>query len=466
MALEKPSIKEVKSNVVRIAHPYLSGNKTTYLTAELDATGIAITVKDNTDFADDDYIILGEVGGQMTEIVKVNAAVTPGTAMTTTACVFDHPIGEKVTYIRYNQLQLYGSATTGDTSPSAIGSLVGIDVKSNYTEILVDTADIESYYYVRYYNEDATEYSSYSESASAGGLSNQARGEIKNEFLSIYNEKIDDLITDDWLNRSINRWQRELSKRRNQWSVLRYTDIIETTQDTQAYSLPSDIQDENTEEAIVSVKYYNEPEIKYADEELFQKLTFDHIGSTLYTDIGLADITVVLDNTNDFADSGTIYVEGDEIAYTANTRSTNTLSGVTGITATHTADDEVWQVRNTGSPVRFTIDSDYIKLYPMPGSVEADKNLYLEYWRKFTDLDDDQDETLFKYPENCYLYLNWQVAIRRKLSEDIIMARKAQWQIDLEQLVAEDPDFREIRIQPMNFYKTNNSNFYSSNRYV
>jgi len=50
MALEKPSIKEVKSNVVRIAHPYLSGNKTTYLTAELDATGIAITVKDNTDF--------------------------------------------------------------------------------------------------------------------------------------------------------------------------------------------------------------------------------------------------------------------------------------------------------------------------------------------------------------------------------------------------------------------------------
>jgi hypothetical protein len=333
-----------------------------------------------------------------------------------------------------------------------IGSAEGIDVANGKNEIKASST--YAYYYARFYNSQNNVYSLYSDSVAATGLNPSARGELKREFLSIYNETIDDLITDDWLNRAINRWQRDLSKRRRYWSFLKYTQTSNLVEDQQAYDLPTDIQD-FSRDSIISVKVYNDSELTACDQKVFTSLTFDHVGSTLAANIALVDVTVTLSDSSDFSSSGSINVQGDSISYTSNTVSTGVLAGVTGISTTHTSGDEVWQTWTSGQPIRYMIDPylQSIKLSPIPNSTYEDKNLYIEYWRKFPDLVDDSDETLFTSISNCYLYLNWQLAIRRRLPEQEILSRKGEWQADLEGIVANDPDYRDVVIGPQDMYK-------------
>jgi len=448
MSTQTPSIKSVLDDVVEIALPSIEGNPSTHLTAPIAALGTSQTFADNSGLTDGDYLILGDTGGETTEIVKINAVVVYGTAVTTSACVFPHGYGTKVTLIRFNQVAIYGSDTADDIAPTLIDT-INIDVAHGFNVIKVSTA--YDYYYARYYHEETTTYSPYSDPVASSGLTPNSRGEIKKEFLSMFNEQIDDLITDDWLNRSINRWQRELSKRRKYWSVLIGTEVTDMVEDQEAYDLPSDIQDKSRD-SIISVKAYNQPILTKIDQTIYNTLTYDSIGSGLATAIGLADVTVDVDDASDFTDAGSIHIEGDSIAYTGITA--NQLTGVTGITATHVVGLEVWHISNKGQPVKFLVDTEtyQIKLWPIPNSNYDGRNLYVEYWRKFVDLINDADTTLFNWPEDCYLYLNWQLAIRRKLSTDEILTRKAEWINDLENLVVSDPDYKEIRIGPRDIY--------------
>jgi hypothetical protein len=447
MSTQLPDIRSVKNNIVEVALPYIEGAPTTYLTAEVAAGGTSQTFADNSGLANADYLILGE--GETSEIVKINGAVTYGTAVTTTACVFPHGYGTKVTLIRYNQVAIYGSSSASDAAPTIIGSAVDLDVAHGFNVLVASTT--YDYYYARYYNVGTTTYSQYSTSVASSGLSARARGELKKEFLSIYNEQIDDLITDDWLNRAINRWQRKLSERRKYWNVLKTSQTTDLVEDQQAYSMPTDIQD-FSKDSIITVKIYNQPAIDPIDRKVFQDLTYDNIGTTVGTAIGLADPTVVLSDASDFPSSGSIHVEGDTIDYTG--KSTNTLTGVTGITATHAAGKEVWSTYNKGQPSNYLIDPETmkIKLNPVPDSTNAGKNMVIEYWQKFEDLATDASETLFTQSDNLFLFLNHELAIRRRLPADEILARKAEWRDDLENLVVQDPDYKQIRIQPRNLY--------------
>lgn len=447
MALQTPDIRSVKNNIVEVALPYIADAPNTYLTAEVAAGGTSQTFADNSGLANGDYLILDE--GETSEIVKINGAVAYGTAVTTTACVFPHGYGTKVTLIRYNQVALYGHSTATSASPTPIGSAVDLDVAHGFN-VMVATSTYD-YYYVRYYNVGTTTYSEYSTAVAATGLSSYARGELKKEFLSIYNEQIDDLITDDWLNRAINRWQRKLSERRKYWNVLKTSQTTDLVEDQQAYSMPTDIQD-FSKDSTISVKIYNQPVLDPVDREVFQNLTYDNIGTTVATAIGLADITVVLADASDLPDEGSIHVEGDTIDYTS--KSSNTLSGVTGITATHAVGKEVWTTYNKGQPTKYLIDpeSKVIKLNPMPDTSYAGRNMIIEYWQKFEDLATDASETLFTQTDNLFLFLNHELAIRRRLSADEILARKAEWRDDLENLVVADPEYKSISIGPRNLY--------------
>lgn len=452
MAAEKAQLIQAKNDVVQVAHPFTADTNTSYLTAAIAAAGTAATVKDNVGFAQNDYAILGNLGSKQTEIVKINAAVTAGAALTFTATTFAHPVGTKITLIRYNQVAIYGSTTATDSAPTAIGSAQALDVSNPFTEIKASTT--YTYYYARLYNSQTTTYSSYSSSILGTGLTQYARGELKKEFLSIFNEKLDDLISDEWLNRAANRWQREIQERRPNWSVLRASSRLTSIQDQQAYALPSDIQSNDTNESIVSIKLGVGTELTYADQEVFLGLTSTYIGTTLAAAALTSDTSLTLTDSSDFAASGSVYIQGDTIAYTANNETTNVLSGVTGIIAAgHANGEEVWQTYTAGQPVYYSVDDGNIKLYPIPNSSYAAYNIYVEYWKKFPVLDDDADETLFLKPTNCYLYLHWQSAIRRNLTEAIQLVRESKWREDLERKVFDDPDFRDIRIQPRNIYQ-------------
>jgi hypothetical protein len=525
MAAEKPNIKSVLNDIIEVALPNIEGNPTTYLTEEVAATGTSQTFADNSGFTNGDYIMLDEIGGETTEIVKINGAITYGTAVTTTACTFAHGRNTKVTLIRYNQVAIYGSTSASDAAPIIIGVAVNLDVAHGFNVMKASTT--YDYYYAKYYNVGATTYSTLSDSVASTGLPSYARGELKKEFLSIYNEQIDDLITDDWLNRAINRWQREISKRRKYWSILKAVQITDLQEDTQGYDLPTDIQD-GSRDSIISVKIYNDIELTNIDAKVFINLTYDHVGTLVDTAAAVGGTSLVLDDSSDFTQqNGTVYCKGVKIGYTLNTESTGTLSGITTcvaitafadagsgyttvtaaghglhngdtayigstrnydgsypvsgvagndfnilktfvaddatgavseyddvITETLSVGDEVWQTRTTGQPTRYLIDTETYKtkLYPIPDSTFDGRNLVIEYWKKFEDLVTDADEVIFNQPDNLFLYLNYQLGIRRRLAADEVLTRKAEWKDDLENIVVADPDYKEIRIQVRNLY--------------
>lgn len=454
--LEKAQIQKANNKTIRVTLPEKTGIETS-LVAATSAGAIALTVLDTTGFAATDYIQVGETGHEKTEIVAVSG-VTNATTLAVAATSFTHSEDEPIYLMRYNQVRIYGAATSydanaiGAVAPTQASALTVLDVKNGFNE-LVPTTEYD-YYYARYYNLQTGDYSQYSTSAIATGLTAQCRGEIRRIFRQLFNEPISSLMPDDVLDDAINAWQRELYKKRRFWSVLRTKDQTnQTVQDQQRYVLPSNIADTETGQAIVHVKIGDQQELVYFDDKAFTNCTADHIGSTVKTAIGLADITVVLDSTSDFAATGSINIEGDTIYYTGNTEATGTLTGVTGITATHAVGKEAWQMWTSGQPTNYTIDSGYLKIFPIPDSANATYNIYFDYWKKPTDLTDDSSETAFPFITNCYLYLNWVACTRKKALMSEQLQNWGKFRNDLDDLILDDGEFRDVFMEPFAIYR-------------
>lgn len=451
MALELGQVISTDNKVVKINPPISTGVKA-YMSNSSIAGATSLTILDNTGFTQNDYIILGEPGFEGTEIVKVNAAVSAGTALTITAAVFAHGYDTPVYLIRYNQIQLYGSTSSSDTNPTTVGSAVNIDVQNTSTIIVPGTE--YAYYYAKYYNSTSTTYSSLSSSALAGGLPATARASIRKDFRSLFNEPPSDLVSDDQLNTGINAWQRELWKRRRYWSFLRVNSkTLKTVQDQQNYILPTDIADANTGQAIVSVKIKDQPPLTYTDQDVFLSLTFNNIGGLVTSAVsGQSQITI--DDTADWPATGSFHVAGTTYTYTANNETTGVLTGVSPVlTSSYAANTEAWNNYASDLPFQYTVDSESISLFPIPDSSSATSTIFLTYWKSFTALSNDSDSTVFPHINNCYLYLHWIVSLHKKKDQKEQETRYRKWEEDTFALMLDDPDFKDTFFQPANLYR-------------
>ena len=103
----------------------------------------AITVDDNANLVNGDFLVFGEPIMAKSEIAKINAAVTPGTAIQVDSLTFPHAIGTPIYKIPYDQVKFYHADTlTGDKT--LIGSAVDIDVEDEYT-VVVDSTNSTGY---------------------------------------------------------------------------------------------------------------------------------------------------------------------------------------------------------------------------------------------------------------------------------------------------------------------------------
>lgn len=164
-------IKSIKNNLINVNHPYIDDNQRTYLTAAVSAAATALTVADNTGFTDDDWLVIGYCGADKTEIKKIDATVTAGTALTTTALTFDHPKGTQVAKILGNQIRIK-RATTQDGTYSTIATLT-IQADNNQTVYYDSAGTSTSWYKVTLYDSNtATEVYTSNAVQNAGYASN------------------------------------------------------------------------------------------------------------------------------------------------------------------------------------------------------------------------------------------------------------------------------------------------------
>lgn len=120
---------------------------------------ITIAVDDNKNIAQNDFILIGEIGQPKSEIAQVSAAVTLGTAIQLDTLTFPHNAGTPIYRIPYNQVKFYRAATLAGAK--TLLATTTIDAQNEYTTY-TDTTNTTGYLFFTLYNSLTTTASDYS----------------------------------------------------------------------------------------------------------------------------------------------------------------------------------------------------------------------------------------------------------------------------------------------------------------
>lgn len=216
----------------------------TYLTAGLVATGTTLTLKavDSFAWAQNDYIIVGEIGAPNAEIVRITGAVASGTTLTVTALKFAHVADEPVYYIDFNQIRYYHAATTdGAKTLLSTQPVMPENIQSRYD----DKSQTTGYGFAQFYNSTTGGVSQYSAPIPYAGQSPATLTKMIAKVRQLTDEQTDDFISDDTIKDAINDKQRDIINERL-WTF----DEIQRSQSSVAYQFaypqPSEIKTAHT----------------------------------------------------------------------------------------------------------------------------------------------------------------------------------------------------------------------------
>jgi len=203
-----------------------------------DATG---TWKRSGDY----YLVIGEYDIEKTEMKKVDLSnvATDATGFTVAALTFSHEASDPVTFMRYNQIKVYGAVTTG--GGKVLIATIDIDCSKHYTEYTYSGA-VYSYFYTTYYNSTDDEESAYSEEIASTSFTRLSCKRIIESGLRKAQTKIDQSPNGElnWSNclEILEDGVDEIMARKRKWSFLHKVNTGETTTASTAYiDIPTDV---------------------------------------------------------------------------------------------------------------------------------------------------------------------------------------------------------------------------------
>lgn len=323
MAYPNGRINSVSGNVIQIENPSPLTTATT-LSANQIATDTALTVRDNNGFINKDLLLIGNIGEDQTEIKQVNAVVTAGTALTSTALTFPHNTDTIVSKYLFDQVEILGASTAAGNKTSIATTNLLVD--SPYTSYVV-TGTTYNFYFVRYYNSQATVpyYGDYSAAvASTDYVFGTVKPAIDEAFLMI-GEKPSDFFTLQNAYAEINNCYLEVMKERKKWSWRLAQNYILGQMSTGTWSaaLPSNIEDKNSNKSIFGSHLGKLSDLEYVDKEEWDRITTDVAVSTLAQPFGTitGTITNASPSATAVAWSSLVIVSGG-VTYTINNGNT------------------------------------------------------------------------------------------------------------------------------------------------
>lgn len=387
----------------------LDENEKTFF--DIDADVAATTLDANgTNFSANDYVVLGKLGVEKSEIVKLSAA--DSTSLTCGATVFAHNRGDLITFIPYNQIIMERSTDGGSTWTP----LAAVNIQADNADTLIQRPSdgLTDMYRVRFYNSTTTNYSDYSDTVLATGYADNSVFSLKKRALEDMGERIGDEITDEWLNGALWEGRRDVDKEQTKWAWRTHfnADLGDIIPGRYTVALPSDYRDPQSNDSMLSLRLgRNDRPLTYQDRNRFNQNYRNIAHSRLLSAITAVSTSIQLNSTGDFDDSGSIYIaaEGvtgtiDLVTYTGNNKATNTLTGVTGITDSHAVARDVWQGGNFGQPSAYTINNGNIEFdIPFENNLAAE-NIKADYYGELVEYNSDAD--ILDEPE-FDLYVNW-----------------------------------------------------------
>ena len=346
----------------------------TYLTTASAVADTTLNVKDIAGFGIGDYIIIGEIGEEGTEIKRIHASTAPSVTtitLVTGGVTNAHGVDTPVYRADYNKAYFY-RATTLTGTKTLFGSGVDIDPSEYYT-YYEDTSNSTGYGFIRWYNSTDDTASSYSGGVNyehdAGYSSYDPRTLFRitkgvRKLLGIDRE--DSEVSDDQIRNTVNDKQRDVSHQ-ELWSFYEVERSFSAVANQFAFNIPSTVQ------KIHSVNFLTRP-LAPINYQRWKNLHWDSDTTSteisrfciwnnqilLYprpstaanadaiddvTDITATDTTITVDDSSDFKRGDYFrFIIDDEVIYATNSTSTTftgCLRGREGTTAILHLDDAV-----------------------------------------------------------------------------------------------------------------------------
>ena len=228
------------------ARQLLYNAKFSYLTANYVSGVSAIVVVNSTAFVTDDYVLLGELGSETSEVMKVQSVASATNTITFTGTTkFSHSQDTKATILKYNQVRFFHTDVATFSATNPIDAYMDLDPTNYYTKIY-DTTNISGFGWFIFYNATTLKATTPSNAIPYAGFEESSVKEIFDMFFSLLNNKELKLIDNEdafkWLNEAYSIAKNELNLVNQNYNVPdeQYFTTVSGTAET---DLPSDFSD-------------------------------------------------------------------------------------------------------------------------------------------------------------------------------------------------------------------------------
>jgi len=399
----------------------------TYLTAEAASGASALTVKSISNFAINLILLVGEMGDENSEIIKTHATTAPaGTTVTLAASlVKTHEPYTKVRVMLYDQAEI--SHATTATGTKTVLDTIAIQPESLDTRY--DASSVSAgYFFTRFKETIANTFSGYSDPIPYTGFEENTVAfavdyALKRNKLETFTKYVDYTFCIDETNSCL----RFISGKLKGWSKLLELNYVmgQTSRGVNIISLPDDIWEDAGNKSIQEIRIGTELGLTYKIWSDFEKEMQGVCVTQVRTAAAIGDITLEIDNSYDYADTGSVnvYVSGTlyTLTYTGVTRSA-TAGVLTGIPATGTGsitaiipdNTYVWSGESEGEPIYYTVDSDGdIRIWPLASALYDNENIYVDYYTGPTEVDSDSDVLdTFRYDAVKH-WITWAIRMQQ-----------------------------------------------------
>jgi hypothetical protein len=435
---------------IRVEHPSLDGYAKTALTEAATASDTSLIVENIVGFSANEYLLLSGYGSSKSEIVRIDSAAPSGTTITlnsSNSTTHAHPVGATLQFIPFNQMEIeYSTDLETNFTSGAYTTLAAASDAStwtNLTTIDIDpTSDATTYndvslasrsYRTRFLNSSTAQYSPYSDPILPDGFEEYSAGAIIRKALGRTNQSVSQednaLFNYEFLLDEITSCINEVHAERKRWSwnqEFEHT-LSDVTAGKQSYVLPNNVDYDYSNRALFNVRVNDKANLLYIDKQTLDRKMRDVHTSQLAGALTSGSSTIVLDDTSDFGDSGTFVVitgtTKDTVTYSANDRSTNTLTlsaAATEVTTTHAIDTDVWENASFSNTVQYyTVYENNIHLWPLPDVNLASRTIEIDYYKRVIPVNSVNDYVLFPDPALVVHYLCMAISIRQRNYEDI-----------------------------------------------
>lgn len=417
----------------------ITGSDRTFLSSDVASGASTITVDSIARFAVNQILCVGDIGQENTEIIITSSGSAPSgyTVTLNSNTVYPHSRGTPVYIIDYNRYELsHATTTTGakttlttTTPPFTLGSgLINVDPEKEFT-MYPDTEYSTGYYFVRKKETIGNTFSGYSDPIPVDGWTSNTVGYAIEQALRPFGGHFTEEVTHDFLIDEANAFLKYVQGKQLHWTqyqTLKYT-FGQTARGTNVFSLPSDIYDTTSNQSLSNIRIGNNENLVYQFPDDFQLRLRDTLVTQVTTQATAGQTTLAINNSYDFADSGTVnvYISGTKysITYTGVTRSASAgvltgvpASGTGAITVTIAASTYVWQNEWEGTPLWYTVRNGQGEFWPLAGASDDNENIYGDYWTVATEVDSDGDTIDSARFDMLILWLKWK--IRNLLKND------------------------------------------------